>query len=395
MVGLTTLTWRQTAVDGFDGMDREQLAQMIGALPEAQKLVATLLWYEGLSLDEAAHALGVSAEEAAELHEKAVATIRKELRLPEPSRTLAGWSRVEVDAECARQWRAYDKDLTEHYKRYFGEHDDLRGEQEHSARDLAAALPPSWGALGDLVAGGEWHRWHLSGKSSQTLAVGLLGQSARLDPTLSWLWDALSPLPPAGDHSPQIDFEQTLTADVLGEQPRQTAVDVLVDDPSALICIEIKRAEQGLGACSCGADGGNPLKGRCATRIEGREAYWAAAADLLGLPAREPPGPCPISLPYQAVRNAAAARALAKPGQLAVFGLVYDEQNPYFGGSGAWPGWPKILAEAFAANADPQRFRFASISWQQLLPLMELEDETRACAREKHRLGGEDRRHRA
>jgi hypothetical protein len=116
------------------------------------------------------------------------------------------------------------------------------------------------------------------------------------------------------------------------------------------------------------------------------KSYWQAAADLLGLPARDPPGPCPISLPYQAVRNAAAARALAKPGRLAVFGLIYDANNPSFAGCGAWPGWPAV-PKAFDVNADPQEFRFASISWQALLPLLELDADTEAWALEKHALG--------
>jgi hypothetical protein len=126
----------------------------------------------------------------------------------------------DLDAECAGAWRDYDSALAEHYTRYFERHPELRGEHRYSARDLAAALPPDSSDLADLVAPGELHRHHLSGKSSQTLAVGLLGVSARLDPSLAWLWDALAPLPPASTPAPRISFEQRLARDVLGEQPR-------------------------------------------------------------------------------------------------------------------------------------------------------------------------------
>jgi hypothetical protein len=76
---------------------------------------------------------------------------------------------------------------------------------------------------------------------------------------------------------------------------------------------------------------------------------------------------------------------------MAIFGLIYDENNPYFAGCGSWPGWPTVLAEAFAANADPQRFRFASISWQDLAPLLRLDDDAAHWAHEKHALAGRSR----
>lgn len=367
-------------------VDPKTLAEAIGGLPEAEKLVATLIWFEGLSLEEAAERLDISAEDAAELHERAVMKAAATVADERPARDLNGWSRIAVDGECAKKWRRYDAALADHYTRYFEEHEELRGEQRYSAKDLESALPPGWGELGSLVDVKEWHRHHLSGKSSQTLAVGLLGVASRLDPSLGWLWEALSPLPRAESDLPRIAFEQPLDASDLGERPRQTAVDILVDDPEVLLCIEVKRREDGIGTCSCGKDGGNPIEGRCARRVEQRPAYWSAASELLGLPPRESPGACPISASYQAVRNAAAARKLAGPDRLAVFGLIYDANNPYFGGSGDWPGWPTALADAVAANADPAKFRFAAASWQDLAPLLPLDDETRAWAVEKHGL---------
>jgi hypothetical protein len=295
----------------------------------------------------------------------------------------------DLDAECAGAWRDYDSALAEHYTRYFERHPELRGEHRYSARDLAAALPPDSSDLADLVAPGELHRHHLSGKSSQTLAVGLLGVSARLDPSLAWLWDALAPLPPASTPAPRISFEQRLARDVLGEQPRQTAIDALVDDPTALICIETKWSEQGLGYCSCGPDGGNPIQ--AAARGASRGATPTGTPQLSYSVCRRASrrGPVRSAFPTRRCANAAAARALAKAGQLAVFALIYDAKNPYLAGSGAWPGWPLVLAQTVEANADPQQFRFAAISWQELLRLLQLDEETWAWAVEKHGLRGQ------
>lgn len=57
------------------------------------------------------------------------------------------------------------------------------------------------------------------------LALGLLGAGAKLDPSLSWLGNALGPLPPPVSPFPAAQFERKLAREVLGEQPRQTSVD--------------------------------------------------------------------------------------------------------------------------------------------------------------------------
>ncbi|MDQ3647201.1 MAG: hypothetical protein M3433_01185 [Actinomycetota bacterium] len=365
-------------------LDTDQVAQAIDQLGEAEKLIVTLVLYESRSMDEAAEVLELSTEDAAALYERAVLRIRERVGRTADARPIL--SQATIDAECAAAWRAYDAGLAERYTEYFEHRPELRGEQRYSARDLVAALPPGGAGLGDLVAPGEWHRHYLSAKSSQTLAVGLLGRAARLDPSLNWLWQAFGPLPGAASDFPSIEFEQPLDPEVLNERPQQTAVDVLVRDPTALMCIEVKWREEGLGACKRGPDGGNPVQGHCAQRVQDRELYWQAAGDLFGFPERQPPGPCPISAAYQAVRNAAAAQALAEPGQVPVFGLIYDENNPYFAGHGGWPGWPAILSGAVEANADEQQFRFRSISWQALFPLLPLDEETREWAHEKHQL---------
>jgi len=367
-------------------IDREEIARVLAKLPESERLVATLIWLDGLGLDDAAERLGISDEQAAQLHAQAGEAVASggdfSLRAD-----LAGWLRLDVDAQCAADWRQYDSALAARYERYFEEHQELRGKQRYSARSLEAALPPEWSELSRAIGKGGWHRHHLSGKSSQTLTVGLVGVAAQLDPSLGWLWDALSPLPPARNDGPRLAFEHELPPETLDEHPRQTAVDVLVDYPSCLICIEAKWREDGIGTCSCGKDGASPIEGRCANRVEGRSAYWQAADELLGLPPCQPPAPCTISAAYQAVRNAAAARALAGPDRLAVFGLVYDARNPYFAGCDQWPGWAAALEDAVSANADPQRFAFRSTSWQELLPLLPLDGSTKRWAAEKHGLG--------
>jgi hypothetical protein len=215
------------------------------------------------------------------------------------------------------------------------------------------------------------------------LGVGLLGVAASRDPTLGWLWEAIAPLPPAAEDVPSIEFAHVVDPTLLGERPRQTSFDVLVDDPAVLIGIETKWREHGIGTCLCRGDGVGPLEGeRCSRRVEQREAYWEAATDVLGLGPREPGAPCPISPVYEVLRHAAALRALAAD-RPAVLALVYDSDNPYFAPTGEWPGWPPLLDQAVGAD---ERFRFAAISWQELMPLLPLDEPTLAWAAEKHGL---------
>jgi Restriction Endonuclease associating with ARP len=306
-------------------------------------------------------------------------------RAPAPP-APAAWGRPEIDAACQQAWRRYDRRLGARYERYFEDNPDLAGEQRISARDYAAALPPDWPELVEAIPDDARHRQHLSGKSSQTLAVGLLGVAARQDPSLGWLWDALSPLPPPASDAPRIEFEHRVAPDLLGERPRQTTIDVLVDDPEVVIAIESKWREHGIATCLCRGDGVGPAAGlRCSRRVEQRDPYWDAAATI-GLGEREEGAPCPISPAYQAVRNCAAVRALAGPERLAVFALLYDEHNPYFAPSDDWPGWPGLLDEAISTHADSDDLRFAAISWQQLVPTLPLDDSTRAWAGDKHGL---------
>jgi hypothetical protein len=256
------------------------------------------------------------------------------------------------------------------------------GEQRFSARDLHAALPPGWAELASEMPAGSWDLRHLSGKSSQTLALGLLGVAAHRDPSLRWLFEALR-LPRPRDAV--MEFEHTVGPDLLGERARRTTVDVLVRDPGVVLCIDASWREGGMRTCPCRAGPGEGE--RCSAGIEARNAYWETAREVFGIRRRGDGAPCPISAPFAAVRNVAAARALAGADRLAVLALVHDADNPYFAGCGDWPGWPAALRAAVERRADPRRFRFAAISWQELVPSLPLDDSTRDWAREKHRLG--------
>ena len=76
--------------------------------------MAALHWYESLTLDEVAEVLGTAPEHIAALHESAVAKVAAAVGVPPThGKPLASWSRVEVDAECARPWRQYDAALAE------------------------------------------------------------------------------------------------------------------------------------------------------------------------------------------------------------------------------------------------------------------------------------------
>lgn len=302
-----------------------------------------------------------------------------------PASALAAWTRAAIDAECQSSWRRYDRRLSTRYARYFQRHPELVGEQRTSARDLVSALPPGWAAPADAIPEKPWQRHHLSAKSSQMLGVGLLGVAATRDRSLAWLWDALAPLPPPADETPPFEFARAVDPKLLGERPRQTTFDLLVDDPAVVIGVETRWREHGVDACRCRGDGVGPLEGeRCSRTIERREAYWEAATDVLGLGARELGAPCPISPVFDVVRHAAALCALARGKRPAALALVYDADNPYYAVSGEWPGWAALLADAIARGDE---LHFTAISWQELVPRLPLDEPTREWAADKHGLG--------
>jgi hypothetical protein len=110
---------------------------------------------------------------------------------------LANWSGPQIDAECGAAHGAYRARRTSSYQAYFGANVEFKDEHHtYKAKDLVAALPDGWGELADALPVPERHKEHLSGNSSQVLALGLLGVAARRNQSLAWLWEGLGPLPP-------------------------------------------------------------------------------------------------------------------------------------------------------------------------------------------------------
>ena len=305
------------------------------------------------------------------------------------------WSPKAIDKVCVKRHRKYKRDLEERYAQYFIDHPEFGSSHRYLAGDVSSALPPDWAHLANLVPSGSWHQHHLSGGSSQVLAVALLGSAIDADPSLSWLEESLS-LEPGALASASVRFEYPLSRETLGESPRVTNIDLLVESRDAVICTEAKLWEASFGTCRCGKDAEpnaldeqaeaipSPAQERaaCSTGILNRPLYWSAAEQVLGLPKRREGAICPIASAYQPVRNIAAARALAK-GRAAVFALLFDERNPYFGTCDAWPGWPAVLEYAVQRDAD---VRFRACSWQRLLGSGAVPNDIVDWAMKKHGL---------
>jgi hypothetical protein len=295
---------------------------------------------------------------------------------------LAAWTHEAVHVECGAAYNRYSHDLDAHYTAYFAAHPKERGDHPRQAADLERALPPGWGHLADDLPKRVRHRHHLSGRSSQVLALAILGASARLDFSLDWLFAALSPLPTTDSPLAPPRFEHELPAEALNERPYVTSIDFFAETSKLVICTEAKRGEDGMGRCTCPP--GASKVADCSQKVLDRPLYWQAAYNLFGMPDREPGKPCPLSLGYQAIRSVAAARYLATARRAPVFALVYDAENPYFSGVGAWPGWPRVLEHTLRGQDDQIRFR--AVSWQELIPRLPIDDDFRDWLREKHRL---------
>lgn len=297
---------------------------------------------------------------------------------------LASWTHDGVHAECGRAYNSYSRDLDAHYAAYYEAHPGERGPHPRQAVDFERALPQGWEHLADDLPARGRHIHHLSGRSSQVLALALLGASVRLDPSLDWLFMALGPLPQTDSPLVPPQFEHELAAEALNEQrPRVTSLDFLVETSALVICTEAKRGEDGMGRCSCRPEGA-PNLAACSQKVLDRPLYWRTAYEQFGMPEREPGKPCPVSLGYQAIRSIAAARHLATGGRQPVFALLYDAENPYFTATGAWPGWPRVLEHTLGGQDNQIIFR--AVAWQGLLPLLPIDDEFRQWARVKHRL---------
>jgi hypothetical protein len=110
-----------------------------------------------------------------------------------------------------------------------------------------------------------------------------------------------------------------------------------------------------------------------------RHPYWRVARQSLELLRFPEFRHCPLGNVYQAVRNVAAADAIAGP-RSAAFLVLYDERNPYFAGAGRWPGWIAVLDGLMRYSP----VRGLSLPWQQLLARVHVGAGVREWAREKH-----------
>jgi hypothetical protein len=144
-----------------------------------------------------------------------------------------------------------------------------------------------------------------------------------------------------------------------------------------VIAAEAKFTERGLGQCSSERRDA----GCCSERVLKRP-YWQVASSDLGLERGAEGGPCGLSLAYQAVRNVAAAQAIAGARRSSTFLLLYDARNPYFVGARSWPGWIRMLTELMSRSSTG----FTSLSWQGLLAHGGLDPRVMRWAAEKHGL---------
>lgn len=309
--------------------------------------------------------------------------------MPSSAQILPKWSKEQIDAECRHDYRLYERGLREHYTAYFCRHSQIRcAMHPYCARSLAAALPAGCAELKALMPTGGFHRFARSAKSSQMLALALLGSAINRDDSLRWFWNGLDlPISSSSGRRSVVRFEHGLAPSDLGEVPRSTKLDLSISSKDIFVAIETKWSEPGFGICSCARDGdGDSHVGfECAARVRSRRAYWEVAHELFGLEAiRLPFFPCSLSVAYQAVRNVAAARHLSR-GRNAGFVLIYDENNPYFRQTGRWPGWPHML-RSILLERESSNFFFRTTSWQSLMPKLPLTSKIREWAREKHRL---------
>jgi hypothetical protein len=301
-----------------------------------------------------------------------------------PRLLVKQWECAEIDGECSGTYGAFRRELTEHYKRYFADHPDLADpDHPYKAKDFGSALPDSSPPeFGDWLPPGDRHPQHLSGNSSQLLALALLGTSVRRDRSLSWWWDALGALGAPSSLTPTYAFESKAAKSLLRETGGATSIDFFAEDDRAVICCECKWVESGF-RCTCRV--AKELPGDCRPGIYGCQKYWDTAKELFQLEKHtDPSEPCQLRCVYQAVRNVAAALALAGTERAGVFVLVYNADNPYFVGHGDWPGWATVLAHTLT-DIRPQ-LHFRAVSWQRLIGQLPIDPVTRAWAAEKHGL---------
>jgi hypothetical protein len=295
---------------------------------------------------------------------------------------LRSWTPSDVKGACGKHYARYDADLKRHYSDWFAANPG-RGTR-WVANSPVDALPDGWAHLADLIPPGERHRLWLSAKSSQMLALGVLGPAvAGSEPGWKVLAQSLLGGMDPGHVVARPSFEFPVPRELLQERGvKPTMFDLLIETDRALIGVECKWAEEGLGPCSCGPAAWPAAA--CRPDILERRRYWTTAVEYFGLPRHTLGQPCPIALPYQAVRNVAALDGL-RGDRVATFVLVYDEANPYFAGADGWPGWPAALRGMLEPRSD-RGVGFIAVSWQALGPALIADENVRRWARERHRL---------
>lgn len=303
---------------------------------------------------------------------------------------LQGWTKALVDAECGKAYRQYERRRKDQYAAYFSRYPHLRSaSQEHSACNMEAALPPGWGELQRLIPRSAIHLHARSAKSSQTLALSLLGSATTVDPSLRWFWTAADLIGGPSSSRPSFCFERSLAPDDLNERPHTTQLDFAIEDDNCFVAVESKWTEKGFDVCSCRSrgEGDHEPGGFCANRVLERTRYWQVAQEFFGLPPeRLPLLPCQIAPIYQTLRNVTAARHLAGDRPFSAFVLLYDSENPFFRRTGRWPGWPALLRQQLNQCVS-RNFLFRALSWQELILKLPLDQAVRRWAKEKHQLG--------
>src|SRR5262245_6668612 len=125
------------------------------------------------------------------------------------------WTKAQIDAVCRKPYHAYALALRRHYEQYFADHPQLAGDHPVKAKDLASALPPGADFLEEHIPPSLRHRHHLSGRSSQTIALALLGLASRRDLSMRWLEDALHVPGLLKSPAPRVRFEVELDPTLL------------------------------------------------------------------------------------------------------------------------------------------------------------------------------------
>src|SRR4051812_14253913 len=103
------------------------------------------------------------------------------------AREFSRWTKCLIDEECGPAYRRFHAEVRTRHLEYFAERSEARSLTNlFSARDRRAAFPSEWSHLADTLTDTAWHRYHLSGGSSQTLAIAMLATAQAADPSMAW-----------------------------------------------------------------------------------------------------------------------------------------------------------------------------------------------------------------